>query len=283
MELEISPIGIEDLGQCLQLSDAEAGWNQNAADWKFILEAGAAFGIKRDNDLLASAAVAPYGQRFGWICMVLVRRSERRQGLASRLMQRCAAWLTERGSIAGLDATSAGREVYRQIGFRDVYTITRFHRPVFSPLSDAGLSANSAQLTADDIEAVAAYDRHHFGGDRSQLLWTWLQRVPRSAFQISDGGHIRGFVLAREGRSASHLGPAVADDQSSAIKLLATALNTIQGPVIIDVPDHHTRVQEWLLAQNFMRQRNFTRMLLGRTEPLDRPEQIIAVTGAEFG
>ncbi|MGA7327896.1 MAG: GNAT family N-acetyltransferase [Rhodomicrobium sp.] len=283
MAPEIHPISPADLDQCLQLSNEESGWNQNAADWKFILEEGVVFGIKRDAHLIATAGVMPYGERFGWICMVLVRASERRQGLASLLMQRCVGWLAERGSIAGLDATQAGREVYRQIGFRDVYGITRMHAAGVASTRDGLSSANLTPLTADTIDAVAGYDRQHFGEDRSALLRRWLERKPQSAFFTSNGGHIRGFVVAREGRNASHIGPTVADDETTAIALIEAALNTIQGPVIIDVPTRHRILHQWLRQRGFSPQRSFTRMLLSRTEPLDSPEQIFAVTGAEFG
>jgi GNAT superfamily N-acetyltransferase len=283
MAPQIHPASLHDLDQCLQLSNEEAGWNQNAEDWKFILEAGVVFGIKRNSCLLATAGVMPYGQRFGWICMVLVRASERRQGFASLLMERCSGWLTERDSIAGLDATAAGREVYRQIGFRHVYDIMRLRCATLSPQPKTTSSAQITPFAADAIDAVAAYDRQYFGEDRSQLLTRWLERKPCSAFFISNGGSIRGFVLAREGRNASHIGPAVADDESSAIALIGAAFSTIQGPVIIDVPAQHIRLQKWLREREFSPQRSFTRMLLSRTEPLDRPENIFAVTGAEFG
>ncbi len=283
MAPEIRPIGLNELDQCLQLSNEDSGWNQNPADWKFILEAGVVFGIKRESDLVATGGVMPYGKRFGWICMVLVRASERRQGFASLLMQRCAGWLTQRGSIAGLDATQAGREVYRQIGFRDIYGITRMHSAAVLPTQEGASSANITALTADTIDAVAEYDKRRFGEDRSALLRTWLERKPQSAFFISNNGRIRGFVLAREGRNASHIGPLVSDDETTAIALASAALNTIQGPVVIDVPAQHTQLHKWLRGRGFSPQRSFTRMLLSRTEPLDRPEQIFAVSGAEFG
>ena len=41
--------------------------------------------------------------------------------------------------------------------------------------------------------------------------------------------------------------------------------------------------RRWLTRQGFTPQRAFTRMLLGRADPFDRPERVMAITGPEFG
>ena len=90
-----APLRIDELEMCQELS-REAGWNQNGRDWRFLIESGVSFGLRRDARLVATAGIIPYG-RFGWICMVLVSAGERRQGIASRLMQECMEWLKKRG------------------------------------------------------------------------------------------------------------------------------------------------------------------------------------------
>lgn len=277
-----APLHLADLDGCLKLSE-EAGWNQNAADWRLILRQGAGIGIRRGKTLVASAAVMPYGMRFGWICMVLVTRAERRQGLASRLMRECMDWLRARNAIAGLDATPAGREVYRQLGFCDVYPLTRLERkatPLAArPVPEPGI----APLQERDLGALAPYDRIAFGEDRSELLAAWLQRVPHAAHRAGPGDRPTGFVLARDGRLATQIGPLVADDQETAVALLRAALARIDGAVFIDVPDHQGEVRTWLAKQGFSVQRGYTRMLLGQSAPLDRPASIMALAGPEFG
>jgi GNAT superfamily N-acetyltransferase len=103
----------------------EAGWNQIAADWKLFFDLGTVYAVRTGTGrVVATAATLPY-QRFAWISMVLVTAEFRRQGLASRLMQRCVDDLTAAGLVPVLDATPAGREVYRAMGFNDTW---RFHR-----------------------------------------------------------------------------------------------------------------------------------------------------------
>jgi GNAT superfamily N-acetyltransferase len=274
-------LGPAHLGACQQLS-IEAGWNQNANDWAFILNHGIVLGVSRGERLIASAGVVPYGQRFAWICMVLVTASERRNGLASRLMKACMDWCEARGAIAGLDATPAGREVYRQIGFSDIYPVTRLQRAAGAAPEPR---ANDAvrPLAETDLAAVAAFDLDAFGEDRSTLLQEWRRRVPRAAFVVSGADGIAGYVLAREGRVATQIGPLVARDPAVAEALLRASLAETGGAVFIDVPDRHTGLRQCLASLGFTVQRAFTRMLRGRAEPLDRPEWVFALTGPEFG
>ena len=276
-------LGPAQLEACQQLS-IEAGWNQTQADWSFILEHGLVLGIANGERLVASAGVVPYGKRFGWICMVLVTASERRKGLASRLMSACMQWLADRGAIAGLDATPAGREVYRQLGFCDVYPITRLQRPVEMGLAGGQIDATNIHLIeAADLDRIAAFDRESFGENRQALLAEWRRRVPSAALLARGGDEIEGCVFARDGRVATQIGPLIARDAATAISLLRACLGRLSGPVFIDVPDRHRAVRDYLEAHGFSVQRTFTRMLLGRAEPLDRPERIVALAGPEFG
>jgi len=275
-----------DLGHldaCQQLS-IEAGWNQNQNDWSFILKHGIVLGVTRDDRLIATAGVMPYGQRLAWICMVLVTASERRNGLASRLMHACMDWCKARGAIAGLDATPAGREVYRHLGFRDVYPVTRFQRSAGDATgSQPPNEGDLRHLTEADIAAIAPLDLAAFGEDRRRLLAEWRRRVPHAAFIASDPDGPAGYVLAREGRVATQVGPLVARGAAVGDALMRACLDALRGPVFVDVPDRHSALVQCLASLGFSTQRTFTRMLLGRGEPLDSPEQIFALTGPEFG
>ncbi len=278
---DLRPVDAGDLDACLALS-AEAGWNQNAADWGMIVERGHVVGLRAgEGQLLATAAVIPY-EPFAWICMVLVAANERRRGHATHLMQHCIEWISERGLIAGLDATPAGREVYRTLGFKDVYGLTRMQSSKISVRRLVPAGADIAALTAADLAAVAGYDAQIFGADRAPLLAALCHRVPQAAFVARRAGRICGFALGRDGRLATQLGPVVAEDEAVARALMSRAFENMQGAVFVDIADCHRSVRAWLDELGFVVQRPFTRMLLGRSEPLDRPASVVAITGPEF-
>ncbi len=108
----------------------EAGWNQVAADWRIFLELGTRL-CGADRDAAASSRPPrrlPFGGRFAWISMVLVAGDYRRRGLATRLMRRAIDDLAAAGLVPVLDATPAGRAVYRALGFEDTWGFQRLSR-----------------------------------------------------------------------------------------------------------------------------------------------------------
>src|SRR5438067_7409116 len=120
------PLGREHIAGCFALSKS-AGWNQNEADWRLMLEIGHGWGISApDGTLIASTLVLPYGD-FAWVSMVLVDPAHRRQGHASRLLRTAIADLGNRGLTPILDATPAGRMVYSREGFSDRWGFKRFY------------------------------------------------------------------------------------------------------------------------------------------------------------
>ena len=260
----------------------EAGWNQTADDWRLMLGFGQGIGVAApDGRLVATALTLPFGGRFAWIAMVLVTADWRRRGLATDLLRRCMAQAGDAGLIAGLDATEAGREVYRPLGFNDIYSLSRWRaeRPQARPSNDADVRP----MTPADLDAVAALDRAAFGADRRHLLAAFLKRANGRAFVASRDGGIAGYVLTRDGRVADYLGPLVAENAAVAGTLLQQVLATTLRPALIDLADHHDGLRKLLEAAGFARERGYTRMLLGRTDPLDDPAQIFTIAGPEFG
>jgi GNAT superfamily N-acetyltransferase len=258
---------------------AEAGWNQNANDWRIFLELGRAFAVKdAGGRLAATAATLPYPSGFGWISMVLVSGAFRRQGIATRLLERCIDALREAGMVPVLDATPAGREVYRPLGFRDGWAITRWRR------HGGSVPGKAARLLQQkDWPAVLALDAQAFGCDRAPLLGRLRDRSAHFSCVIERSSRLRGFLLGREGRVATQLGPIVAEDEGTAADLAAFACARISGPLLLDALDRHGALARWLEAQGFARERPYTRMALGRDALFGDPRRLAAIAGPELG
>jgi GNAT superfamily N-acetyltransferase len=270
----------DDLEGAVALS-AEAGWNQTADDWRLLIHGAHTFGVESSaGRLIASALAHVYENRVAWIAMVLVTAGWRRKGIATELMRRCIARCEAAGLITGLDATPAGREVYRPLGFRDIYRFTRLENSAETPPPPG---AGVRPIDAGDIDRVVAYDRTASGMDRRALIQNLWRRCPRHAFLVEREGEIRGIVLARDGRRAYQLGPLQADDGVTALELARAALGRVESPVFVDVLDDKTGIREFFEGVGFREQRGYTRMLLGRSEPLDAVDKIFAVAGPELG
>jgi len=267
------PLKEDDL-PAAQALVSEAGWNQNANDWRIFLELGSAFAVKDRGRLVATAATLPYPSGFGWISMVLVSGPYRRRGIATRLLERCMASLREAGMVPVLDATPAGREVYKPLGFRDGWAITRWRR-------QDGFRVKSAARSMEkkDWSHVLALDAQAFGCDRAPLLERLRSRSTGFGCVVEG----KGFLLGREGRAATQLGPIVAEDEDTARALIGFACAHIDGPVLVDALDRHSGLAGWLEAQGFARERPYTRMALGRDGLFGDPRRLAAIAGPELG
>jgi GNAT superfamily N-acetyltransferase len=249
--------------RALLLSE-EAGWNQNAADWEVFLKHGTVLGFSIGDQLVATAAALPYGDKFGWISMVLVTGEWRRHGLATRLVAACTSLLSDAGRAALLDAAPAATAIYAALGFIPLGTLERWE----------GHGGGSVAAAAP---ANLVLDQFAFGADRCFLLQNFLSRPHSLAF-----GSPQGFAILRQGSSASQLGPIVAEP-AEAHALVTEAIRAASGRVVVDVLDAGRVLIPTLTAHGFCRRRCFTRMALGLDVLPGNPSQLMAAAGPEFG
>src|SRR4051812_9642764 len=203
----------------------EAGWNQNVADWRFMLDAGRGFGCRgADGKWQASSLVLPLGDKLAWISMVLVTKAWRRGGVGTGLLKRCIAEVQDSGAVAGLDATEQGRPIYLPLGFHDLYPIRRWH---FDRARDVPSDIAVRPFVLADLPKLALYDRPLSSMERPTLLAHLAMRQPGLAWVVdAPGGRLAGFALGREGRVASSIGPVVADSEAIGLALIAKAASS---------------------------------------------------------
>ncbi len=253
----------------------EAGWNQTAEDWLLMIRLGRAFAISADGRLVATGLALPYPPDFGWISMVLVHGPFRRHGLATRLLERSISELRDRGLVPVLDATPAGKLVYERIGFRAIEALTRWRGEGGGPES-----FSLPGMSIGDLHSVGELDKTAFGADRLTILADLHARPGAVSLHNPSGG---GFLLSRQGRTATQIGPLVARETETALGLLRSGLAAISGPVVIDVPNRETELTRLLAESGFRPERPFVRMALERDTGFGEAAFVRAVTGPELG
>lgn len=277
-------LGHADIADALLLSD-EARWNQTVADWTVFIDYGEVYGIRTGGRLVASAAILPYGGGFGWVSMVLVTADWQRRGLASRLMSRCIAALRARGCAALLDATPEGALVYGQLGFRSQCGMARWRgtgrgevaRPSVAEENYVSNNLYIATTVANHAD-ILARDRQVLGGDRGFLLENFLGRLGTAVI-----GDNQCFVMMRQGRRATQIGPLIAGSDAEARDLLEAALAVVSGPVILDVLEAGAGLNAVLEKYGFEAFRGFERMVLDRHDLPGERAALMAAAGPEFG
>jgi len=284
LHLEFRDMAEADLAEGLRLSRA-SGWNQTIEDWRLLLSLGPGLfrvGVE-DGRIVASGGAVRYGGDLAWICMILVDPARRGHGIGTRIfddvLARTEAAVRTGGLRAvGLDATPDGRGIYVQRGFQDAGGIVRVRAEGAAAHAPAGVRP----LTAEDLEAVLAFDRGVFGADRSAVLRWALTSAPDLAW-VGRPASGAAYCFGRHGEHSDHVGPVVAEDPALARDLVSACLSRPRSrPLIVDA-----RVEaSWpavLAGMGFHEQRPFTRMYHGGLRPVARPALEPAVFGPEFG
>lgn len=171
---------------------AELGWRRSdpllrgVLEWErgriFVVRAGSlvpAHGAAAREPAATTSVIA--AGPVGVIGNVGVRPEFQRRGLGRLLMTHALSWQRAEGvRSVWLDATPAGRPLYRTLGFVDMSTSWY----TFAPLRDLHIDKLAAlagayeveQAPADALAGIAALDQEAFGGDRLGLLHTLAQQ-----------------------------------------------------------------------------------------------------------
>jgi GNAT superfamily N-acetyltransferase len=265
----IRRLTVEDIPAALQLSTL-AGWNQTAGDWQILLDLApdGCFAMEA-NGLVATATLLSYGERLGWVGMVLTHREYRHRGYAKRLFTTVLDHADGRGiKTLKLDATDQGQPLYESYGFHIEQPVERWFRPACEKTKASNAGAEPADWR--DL------DRTAFGADRSRLLE--MLRLREECFTNSDA-----YLLARPGRVAAYLGPCVARRRDAARAVLAQAISrSDSNGWFWDLLPSNQNAVKLASELGFSTQRRLTRMFRGEQLPV-RDELIYAIAGFELG
>src|ERR1043165_187104 len=266
-----------DIPAAMQLKDA-AGWNQTEKDWRRLLalEPNGCFAAVRDGGLVGTTTPTTYGNDLAWIGMVLVDPQERRQGIATQLMNVALDYLKDKVATVKLDATALGKPVYERFGFRV--------ESVFEGWSGTS-NVGSAEIPGvDGIGNLLALDRVAFAADRSKLIEKLIDDacVPPVLLRAPDGA-LNGYALARKGTKADYVGPVVAKSAEHIDSLLDQVLSELPGRrVYIDFNTECGANTSVLSDRGFVKERELIRMSAGAAAEKTSPF-VIAIGGPEVG
>jgi GNAT superfamily N-acetyltransferase len=132
--------------------------------------------------------------------------------------------------------------------------------------------------TTANRAGILARDRQVSGGDRGFLLENFLGRPGTAVI-----GDNQCFVMMRQGRRATQIGPLIAGSDAEARDLLETALVAVSGPVILDVLEAGAGLNAVLEKRRFEAFRGFQRMVLDRPDLPGEPAALMVAAGPEFG
>ena len=267
----------------------EAGWNQIAADWRLMIGSGSrasASGMRRaGGSPRAGPAARP--RRSSWISMVLVTEPERGKGHGSRLLRRCIADHRGRPARAmGLDATEFGRPIYLPLGFRDVYPLSRWSAPrrIRSMRCCSGRDRDQADPPARPCDDRQLRPPAQRASSAARCWRICLSARPERRTRGRARRWQRRRLQPRPRRASCD--PYRADRRRRPGHRPGTAepvrWRSSRGPAILDVPDQHETIRQWLQSLGASAPRTFMRMLRGAAPAVEDGSRIMALAGPEL-
>lgn len=292
MSMRIRQLRHEDIPRAMSLS-SQAGWNQAPSDWRRLIDLtpNGCFAGWVDEDLIATSTLVTYRDasgdykseyRAGWIGMVLVEESYRRQGYGMRIFEHALKKALEWNiPEIGLDATSAGRPIYEENGFVAVGGIQRWQ----GVLNASQLQSQKRRVNRDpNLRKVLRLDRLSCEINRAGLLSQLANEDGVQIILISDSNTDEdlGYAFVRPGRVHRHLGPLLASDLDTLRTILGAVEELFVTPhVIMDV--HGRDVYPTLRQANLTNHRNLTRMTHRKKYRMFMAEEIVGAAGFELG
>ncbi len=287
---KIAGISLSHVPQWLKLVEA-VGWDQTQFELETLIRLYPEYciGVFQDDCLIASAAASVYGKTAASINMVIVRPDCRGRGLAGKILEELIRRLGHCSSIT-LQATEAGRKVYRKIGFVQNGMECKWTANYVPAAEADDFECRSSDgkfrvlpMTEMDLDAAVEMDQKIFGVNRGELLTEIFRKFPDYAFKAEAAdGEFTGFALGRQGAEFRHISPLEAVNQTSAELLFSASLKKRAGRIIIDVPEGNAEFIRMVASAGFVRQRELYTMYRGNEFFPALPECYYIFLGGEF-
>ena len=248
-----------------------AGWNQTEADWRRLIS------FSPNGVFVAEMGEAPVGTLcntvcggIGWIGMVLVDETHRRQGIATRLVEHSLETLQRTGTeTARLDATPLGKGLYERLGFSVDYELLRYEGvpAPFPPHPNVALAS-----APSDFEQIFELDVRVKRINRRRVLERFFQECPDQVWVYQEDERIAGYVAVRQGTRAWQIGPCMALNPDVGRALFETMFHRFSdSPIFIDLLAENQATVDCVTAASLTCQRPLTRMTRGPAREEDRP------------
>ena len=234
-------------GKAIMALTALIGWDLGRPDWEAILACGPVFGHKHeDGSLHSTAAIFPSGPSCAVIGAVMVHPDHRRQGLGAQVVQKCLGLLAKESS-AHLVSTPVGDKLYEQLGFKTIGETLHLE------IDGAALSCAEElpAIRVRDLVNVVKLDATAFGGQRYGLLKRRISQSDKSAVIEDDAGQTIAFALAVPRPDALQIGPIIAPDCQSALRLVNFLAAGHPGTIRLIVPASQSDFLEQLKQLGF--------------------------------
>ena len=237
--MEIVPLVQHHLDQATVLSQAE-NWPHRLQDWQMLTTLSQGRVALRDGVVIGTALRTDYGPDVSLLNMIIVRKSERGQGIGYRLMSSLMDEVS--GRELRLVATKAGVPLYEQLGFESEGEIFQCQGKI-APVSLPDEQISPAK--PGDTHAIIELDTRFLAADRSALV-QWLAKHARLAVVRETEGEICGYAALRRFGKGHVIGPIQAQNKPQAQNLIRYFAASLAGQFVRIDTDDGLGLMPWL-------------------------------------
>lgn len=266
----------EDLSTILGWAAAE-GWNPGLDDAAAFHAADpqGVFVAIRDGEPVAAISVVNHDPGTAFLGLYLCRPEWRGRGIGFDLWTHA---LTHAGSRSiGLDGVADQQSNYAKSGFVRIGASRRWEGRI------EGAADPAVRLVApDDLAMIETLDAAANGYLRPAFLSAWVAGSDTRRTVVLDEGGVRGYATARLCRRGAKVGPVIAPDAPSALRLARAALDMVGETILaIDLPESSAALAADLVARGFTNSFTTARMFRGPA-PVSGPD-LQAIATMELG
>ncbi len=283
-DFAIRRMELSDIDDLIVLG-ATIEWKMIPENWLLTLEPFPehCFVAIADGKLAGSAVSCCYDGKHAVISKVIVEKSCRRCGIATRLMQQVMASYP-RGTSFLLDSSPYGMELYRKLGFSEMEfpRIRKLRTFDFQLYPEDGAEI-AVPLEETDLQEIFALDFQVSRVDRSHILRKYFDAAPELAFKVVNESKIAGFCLGNRSGICREICPLIADSTDVAKTLfLKSATADENHGIIADIPACHAEFISFLESRSMILLMELARMGKGDV-PLYAPQHYFSLLGSNLG
>ena len=271
--MEIASLAQHQLDQATALSQAE-NCPHRLEDWQMLMTLSQGRAALRDGVVIGTVLRADYGPDVSLLNMIIVRQSERGQGIGYKLM---SSLMDEvRVCELRLVATKAGIPLYEKLGFESEGEIFQCQGEIVSVgLPDEQISP----AKRGDTHAIIELNSRFLAADRSALVH-WLAKHARLAVARGAEDEILGYAALRRFGKGHVIGPIQASSKCQAQNLVRYFAASLAGQFVRIDTDDVLGVMPWLGNLGLRCVDTVTRM---RKNPQTNPQPVFGLCSQALG
>ncbi len=154
------------------------GWNPGLNDAEIFYQAdpNGFFVGELDAEVVAVGSAVNYDEEFAFCGLYIVAPQHRGKGYGLALTKHRLAYCGERN--VGIDGVLENVEIYQRIGYVAFYQNFRYQKTAtFNTQPIDAISVLEKGASAEELDALYAYDRQCFPATRPAFLTAWMAQV----------------------------------------------------------------------------------------------------------